>query len=144
MDNSIQLLDVSVFFGGSRFGYYQIHGIGQNPVGLFMEVYGISCFWGTSYVQATTYHGHSACGMNAQHPSPPQSSHINLRFGRVPERHVEQHDPGREALVPLQAVLLPALLGREADHLHQGVLPRPQEEDVPVQRRGETGGEIGE
>ena len=57
---------------------------------------------------------------------------------------MEQHDAGGEAPVPRSPVLLPALLGREANHLHQGLLPGPQAEDVPVQRRGKAGGETGE
>ena len=57
---------------------------------------------------------------------------------------MEQHDARGEAPVPRPPVLLPALLGREANHLHQGLLPGPQAEDVPVQRGGKAGGETGE
>ena len=56
-----------------------------------------------------------------------------LRIGRVAAGDVEQHDGADEAALSRPPLLLPALLGREADDVRAGDVPRPPQEDVPVQ-----------
>ena len=46
---------------------------------------------------------------------------------------MEQHDSADEAAVPRPPLLLPALLGREADDVRARHVPRPPQADVPVQ-----------
>jgi hypothetical protein len=56
---------------------------------------------------------------------------------------VEQHDVPDEAVVPRPPLLLPSLLGREANNVHQVLVSRPQEENVPVERRRQDINQIG-
>ena len=55
------------------------------------------------------------------------------RIRRVAAGDVEQHDLADEAALARPPLLLPALLGREADHVRARHLPRPPQAHVPVQ-----------
>ena len=71
-----------------------------------------------------------------------RSDHTDMRhlcgsFSRTRggiERYMAQHDTIGEASLPWQALLLLALLGREADDVYQSLLSRSPPEDVQRQR----------
>ena len=64
-------------------------------------------------------------------------------FSRTSSRDVAQHNAASQVSITRSTLLLPALLGRQAHHVHQVHLSGPPETDVQLERhwpdRGQSG-----